>query len=139
MRISMTNEQATAESPEDISEQYKAFWDAKLWRPDGIVDGAEYAHILKDKLSLWIGNETVIDFRFKASPANNLFSDMAVRAVDYQYSTNARALARFLSGRLDTRVPEGLGDTAQEALRNRVAIERYNAERPEKDYPEHTL
>jgi hypothetical protein len=68
-----------------------------------------------------------------------LFLDMAVHAIGYKHFTIARALALMLTSRLDTKVPAGLGDTAEEASRNRAKIERYNARRPEKAYPEHTM
>jgi hypothetical protein len=35
--------------------------------------------------------------------------------------------------------PPGLRDATKEAAVNRAEIERYNAKRPEKDYPEHTM
>jgi hypothetical protein len=65
--------------------------------------------------------------------------DFQNRDADSIMTTELEALEHIVTCRLDTRVPAGLCDTTKEALRNRVTIERYNAERPEKDYPEHTL
>jgi hypothetical protein len=56
-----------------------------------------------------------------------------------KHFTLTAALALILKSRVDTKVPAGLCDTANEAWRNRFEIERYNAEFPESENPEHTL
>ena len=70
---------------------------------------------------------------------DKLFLQMAAHAVGYQHFAIDPALALILKSRRDTWVPAVLSDTTEEVLRNRIRIERYNVERPEHEFPEHTM
>ena len=78
-------------------------------------------HTFKDKLSIWVGNEKILDFTFK-EPAN---LDAWVPKPGKRYRNKWRDVVE--------------PDLAEEAWRNRFRIERYNAEFPENENPEHTL
>lgn len=66
---------------------------------------------------------------------DRLFCEMATRAVGFRHST-PRALARILSGRLDSYGPR---ENTEDARRNKVKIAKYNVDFPESENPEHTL
>jgi hypothetical protein len=78
------------------------------------------------------------NFTISREPDDSLFHDMAAHAIGYQHSTPI-AIAHILQDRLDAWLSAGLRDTTTEALRNRVTIEKYNVDFPEKDNPDHTL
>jgi hypothetical protein len=117
-------ERASVESPENFAEKYFQRMHAELLDTD------------KSK-SRW-RDFTIVAATFEEQ-GNKLFLDMAAHAVGHEHKAIAGVLASILIGRLHTKVPAGLGDTAKEALHNRLKIERYDADFPEKENQEHTL
>jgi hypothetical protein len=139
-------EHSMVESPKEISEQFvDTHLDGLFKSDEKVVSTIGGARFIDDKRRVRTkptchGEKSTSrwrDFIILRKSDDSLFNAMAVHAVGYQHSTLTGTLSLILTSRLDTKV--GFGDTAEEARRNRFKIERYNAEYPEKENPEHTM
>jgi hypothetical protein len=139
-------EHSMTESPDNISMRYVVAALGKLFESKKLLSKEEDDDTFNTtgkrrvrsnpRCNLAISTERVSILK---KEDDKLFLRMAAHAIGYQHFTIDTALALILKRRRDTQVPAVLGDTSEESSRNRDVIERYNIERPEKDYPEHTL
>jgi hypothetical protein len=140
-------ERSTVESPEDISNNYVTQELDRLFRSEKelvevckggarFINGKRRVRTNTLTCSVAPSKSPWRNFAISRPTDNKLFLDMAAHAVGFRHCTLTRALARILTSRLDNQVPAGLGDNVEQALRNRVAIERFNVDYPQKDYPD---